>query len=130
MVTRIVVSRIDGRGGLRIPVSKSRDFAGERLAIGGRNVGITSDGRANIPKSIMEKYGTPMPDGRYALAVDVGYRYDNGKLRVGAYINELKPTSKGAMYKTGDTVSYTDLPFEADVIQPKTDGTEYYTAGD
>ena len=78
----------DGRGGLRIPAAHSKDFAGERLNIGGRSVGITTDGRANIPRKIMEEYGTRLPDGRYALAVDVGYRYTDGKLQIGGYINQ------------------------------------------
>ena len=88
MVVRWVISRGDGRGGLRIPAAHARDFSGERLDIGGRSVGITTDGRANIPRKIMEEYGTRLPDGRYALAVDVRYRYTDGKLRVGGYINQ------------------------------------------
>ena len=128
MVNRIVVSRADGRGGLRIPVSHPRDFTGERFAIAGKSYTITSDGRVNIPKSVMQKYGSRMPNGRYALAVDVGFRYDEGELKTGGYINELGKLNNN--YETGDTVSYTDLPLEADVIQPKTDGTEYYTIGD
>ena len=128
MVVRWVISRGDGRGGLRIPAAHARDFSGERLDIGGRSVGITTDGRANIPKKIMEEHGVRLPDGRYALAVDVGYRYTENSLRVGAYINkDLLPP---ADVKTGETFSYRDIDIDNEVINPTTDGTEYYTAGD
>lgn len=127
MVVRWVIARGDGRGGLRIPSTHSRDFAGERLDIGGRSVGITTDGRANIPRKIMEEYGTRLPDGRYAIAVDVGYRYTDGKLRTGAYINQGAAAPEDV--QTGDTISYAHV-FDTGVITPTTDGTEYYTAGD
>ena len=128
MVNRIVVSRADGRGGLRIPVQHPKDLAGARFSIAGKALTITTDGRVNIPKSIMEKYGSRLPDGRYALAVDVGYRYTDDELRVGAYINkDLLPP---ADVKTGDTFSYRNIDIDNEVINPTTDGTEYYTAGD
>ena len=127
MVVRWVISRGDGRGGLRIPVAHARDFSGERLDIGGRSVGITTDGRANIPRKMMEEYGTLLPDGRYALAIDVGYRYTDGKLRVGGYINQGAVAPEDV--QTGDTISYAHV-FDTGVISPTTDGTEYYTAGD
>lgn len=128
MVVRWVIARSDGRGGLRIPVKNPSDFAFGALDIGGRSVAITTDGRANIPKAIMEEHGVRLPDGRYALAVDVGYRYTDDKLRVGAYINkDLLPP---ADVKTGDTFSYRDIDIDSEVINPTTDGTEYYTAGD
>ena len=127
MVNRIVVSRADGRGGLRIPAQHPKDLAGARFAIAGKTFAITSDGRVNIPKSIMEKYGSRLPNGRYALAVDVGYRYDEGKFRVGGYINELGKVETD--YKTGDTITYSDV-IDNEVINPTTDDTEYYTVGD
>jgi len=127
MVNRIIVSRSDGRGGLRIPVQHPKDFAGARFAIAGRTFLITSDGRVNIPKSIMQKYGSRMADGRYALAVDVGFRYDADELRVGGYINELGKVETD--YKTGDTITYSDV-IDNEVINPTTDDTEYYTVGD
>ena len=128
MVVRWVIARSDGRGGLRIPVKNPSDFAFGALDIGGRSVTITTDGRANIPKKIMEEQGVRLPDGRYALAVDVGYRYTDDKLRVGAYINEGVKAPKDV--KTSDTVSYSDIDPLSVVISPTTDGTEYYTAGD
>ena len=128
MGVRWVIARSDGRGGLRIPVKNPKDFAFEALDIGGRSVSITTDGRANIPKKIMEEHGVRLPDGRYALAVDVGYRYTENSLRVGAYINkDLLPP---ADVKTGDTFSYRNIDIDNEVINPTTDGTEYYTAGD
>lgn len=127
MVNRIVVSRADGRGGLRIPVQHSKDFSGKRFVIAGKALTITTDGRVNIPKSVMEKYGSRMPDGRYALAVDVGFRYDADELRVGGYINELGKVKTD--YKTGDTITYSDV-IDNEVINPTTDDTEYYTVGD
>lgn len=127
MVNRIVVSRADGRGGLRIPVSHPRDFTGERFAIAGKSYTITSDGRVNIPKSVMQKYGSRMANGRYALAVDIGFRYDADELRVGGYINDLGEVKTD--YKTGDTITYSDV-IDNEVINPTTDGTEYYTSGD
>ena len=127
MVNRIVVSRADWRGGLRIPAQHPKDLAGARFAIAGKTFAITSDGRVNIPKSIMEKYGSRMADGRYALAVDVGFRYDADELKVGGYINELGKVETD--YKTGDTITYSDV-IDNEVINPTTDDTEYYTVGD
>lgn len=127
MVNRIVVSRADGRGGLRIPAQHPKDLAGACFAIAGKTYPITTDGRVNIPKSVMQKYGSRLPDGRYALAVDVGFRYDADELRVGGYINELGEVKTN--YKTGDTITYSDV-IDNDVINPTTDDTEYYTAGD
>ena len=123
-MNRVVVARSDGRGGLRIPVPKSHRESGNYLHIAGKKYKITTDGRVNIPKSIMDAYGTTNSDGRKVLSLDIGYRHDDDQLKTGAYINELKHPEG---YKTGDTVQDAEYDLDDFVIHPETDAIEYYT---
>ena len=56
-----VTQRSDGRGGIRPFGNYSKGQAGAEVKIGEQIYKVTTDGRVNIPKSIMEKYGVGEP---------------------------------------------------------------------
>lgn len=69
MVRYIVRERADGRGGLRPFNSYTSAQKGATVQIGDKNYAVTSDGRVNIPKSVMQKYGIKGDDGRLRIAM-------------------------------------------------------------
>lgn len=85
-VTRIT-ARSDGRGGafvckeykdakgvIHSAAERSREKAGEKVSIGDFHATVTSDGRINIPKRVMDKYGAIGKDGRRQVDVQFGGR--------------------------------------------------------
>lgn len=69
MSTYIVRERADGRGGLRPFNSYTSGQKGAKVLIGDKRYTVTSDGRVNIPKSVMQKYGIKGDDGRLRVAM-------------------------------------------------------------
>lgn len=130
MVNRVVVARSDGRGGLRIPVYHSKSLVGKTIMIGKKRLTVTTDGRVNIPKKVMDEYGTRVKDGRMAIAIDIGFRgVAGGAPDIGGYVNKLDPAKNWQDVVTGDAVDYTELDLSKSALVP-TDGREYYTSGD
>ena len=62
----IVVARKDGRGGVRPFGSYNKTQAGATVSIMNKDYKVTTDGRVNIPKSIMDK-GIKGADGRMRI---------------------------------------------------------------
>ena len=69
MSTFIVTERSDGRGGIKPFNSYSAAQKGATVRIGDKTYKVTSDGRVNIPKAIMQKYGVRGDDGRRRIGI-------------------------------------------------------------
>ena len=69
MASFIVRAKSDGRGMIRPFGTYSKAQGGSTLKIGNKTIKVTPDGRANIPKSFMEKYGVAGKDGRKRLLI-------------------------------------------------------------
>lgn len=65
----VVTARSDGRGGIRPFGTYGPKEAGAKVTIGDRDYTVGKDGRVNIPRAVMERYGTPGPDGRQRVVV-------------------------------------------------------------
>jgi len=65
----LVVARSDGRGGVRPFGNYGARQAGAKVWIGDRRLTVGRDGRVNIPKAIMDEYGSVGADGRKRVAV-------------------------------------------------------------
>lgn len=122
----IVVARKDGRGGIKPFGSYGKRQAGATVEIGNNTYKVGKDGRVNIPKKIMDKFGENNKDGR--KVIQVGFRTEKiGKpdywKNVKAQINEpAKDSLKG---KTGEvTIKYKPVK-KANVLNPK-DAPDFY----
>lgn len=121
-MTRIIVTaRSDGRGGFSPFAKYGSAHAGEVVSIGGREARVSSDGRVNIPASIMRDVGVLGSDGRYRVAVETGARTDDGSTRIGLFVST--PPSGMAEAASGDVVPRKDAV--STVIFPS-DVEEYY----
>ena len=69
MPEMIVVARKDGRGGIKPFGKYGKKQAGSMVKIGDKDYKVTKDGRVNIPKKYMEKYGITGDDGRKRIAL-------------------------------------------------------------
>lgn len=125
-MARIVVrARADGRGGFSPFRTHPSAHAGEEVAIGNKFVKVSSDGRVNIPKALMEQVGTKGADGRYRVVVETGARTDpeRGK-HYGLYVTSVPAGYENA--PTG-TVVPDKIEFVGNVIHPS-DTVDYYLA--
>ena len=66
----IVVARKDGRGGIKPFGTYSKRQKGAKVEIGKKQYKVTSDGRVNIPKKVMNELGIMGNDGRMRVAID------------------------------------------------------------
>lgn len=64
-----VIAKTDGRGQIRPFGSYGKAQAGAMVKIGDKEYKVTSSGRVNIPKKIMEDYGTKGDDGRNRIEI-------------------------------------------------------------
>lgn len=118
----IVTARSDGRGGF-VPFARdASSHAGETVMVAGRPMRVSSDGRVNIPASVMRELGTPGPDGRYRVAAETGWRTDSGIARAGVVISRIPPRLAGE--PTGGVVPRADA-VTGTVIFPS-DEEEFY----
>lgn len=100
----IVTARSDGRGGSRpfgVEPKKSESFIGKLFNIGGRDIKVTTDGRLNIPKKIMDSFGITGKDGRKRITITYT---STGKMpgkerKYAGFIN--KPLAKDKNRKNG-----------------------------
>lgn len=96
MGSYIVRARIDGRGGGRVfgLIPKlSKHFIGKMFRIGDTDIPVTTDGRINIPKEIMDRHGILGVDGRKRITITYSSNTNReGDMTYGAFVN--KPLSK------------------------------------
>lgn len=92
----IVKARVDGRGGARVfglNPELTKSFIGKTFNIGGKNLKVTTDGRVNIPKKIMNEYGITGNDGRKRVTITYSSKIDRASKRSYAgFVN--KPLAK------------------------------------
>lgn len=69
-----VVAKTDGRGQVRPFGVYNKEQAGAMVTIGNRDYKVTSSGRVNIPKRIMEEFGTKGDDGRNRIEIKFATR--------------------------------------------------------
>jgi len=103
MSTFIVRERSDGRGGIKPFNTYTKAQKGAYVTIGDTKIKVTSDGRINIPKEVMHKYGVKGDDGRYRLGIT--FSTTGGKKgwkNVKALV--LKPPESARNQKQGTTV--------------------------
>ena len=124
MARVIVTARSDGRGGFSPFVKHGKSHAGETVYVGGVGRKVSSDGRVNIPKALMESVGVQGADGRYRVAVETGARTEDGKVEVGLFIT--KPPTGMSSGGSGDIVPHTH--FTEQVIHPS-ETKEFYPPG-
>ena len=125
MARVIVTARSDGRGGFSPFVKHAKSHAGETVYVGGVGRKVSSDGRVNIPKALMEQVGVQGADGRYRVAVETGARTDeDGKVEVGLFIT--KPPQGMAAAASGDIVPREH--FTEQIIHPS-ETEEFYPPG-
>lgn len=116
MSTFYVTQRSDGRGGIKPFGTYGKEQAGAKVSIGDRQLTVTSDGRVNIPKDIMEKYGTG-ESGKKSIGIT--FKTDGGKdgwkdVKGGV----VTPKETG---KTGQKVKF-DRGDKPDVVVPSDSG--------
>lgn len=123
MVRIVVRARADGRGGFSPFRTHPSAHAGEEVAIGNHFVKVSSDGRVNIPKALMEQVGTRGEDGRYRVVVETGARTDPDRgQHYGLYVTSVPAGYENA---PSGTVIPERIEFVGDVIHPS-DTKEYY----
>jgi len=121
MSTFIVRARSDGRGGIKPFNTYTSAQAGAYVTIGDTRIKVTSDGRMNIPKSIMDKYGITGDDGR--KRVGITFTTGGGKNAwkdVKAMV--LKPLEKDRDGRQGTTIKKAGS--QGGVLKPS-DGSDY-----
>jgi len=120
-VRLMVTARSDGRGGIRPFGTYSKAQAGYTVQIGGQTLKVGRDGRVNIPKAVMERYGIIGDDGRRRVeAVFAWHRQDADVPDVGATIATPAYDMRNAA--TGDTaVGFAE---DEDLLEPE-DSRDY-----
>jgi len=124
----IVRARTDGRGGVKPFGTFSKHQAGAMVQMGNREYKVTKDGRVNIPKKIMDKYGVSGKDGRKRIAINFSTKPSTKKAphwkSVAAVI--AKPDIKSKDLKTNNAPVYTRyIKPEFDISEeliPETEG--------
>ena len=115
MTHYIVRARSDGRAGMPmfgLSTKQAKSFAGQKVHIGDRELTVGRDGRINIPRDIMNKYGVKGADGRQRLSITFASDSD-GNLGVLAYTPPLHQMDA----RTGDvTRPYKGLDVDDDEV--------------
>lgn len=121
MSTYIVKERSDGRGGIKPFNSYNKRQSGASVMVGNKKLKVTSDGRVNIPKSIMQQYGIKGDDGRLRIAMT--FATDGGKngwKDVGGIV--VNPPERAKNLGNGDIL--TNPPAKNTRLAPS-DGPDY-----
>lgn len=121
MSTFIVKARSDGRGGIKPFNTYNKMQAGAYVTIGDTKIKVTSDGRVNIPKVVMDKYGIAGDDGRKRIGITFTTKGGKeGWKDVKAMV--LTPQDKDKNGKQGNTIKKAGM--KGGVLKPS-DGSDY-----
>jgi hypothetical protein len=111
----VVTARSDGRGGFRPFGTFRASEAGTPVTIGDKSYVVGADGRVNIPKSVMNKYGVSGADGRKRVTIQFASHFEDGDLvSIGAVVSGVHIDYANAA--TGEIETKPDL--NAEVIYP------------
>lgn len=114
----IVTQRIDGRGGIKPFGTFKGGQQGAGVMIGDKTYKVTSDGRVNIPKSIMDKFGVEGSDGRKRVTIHFSAgKGKEGWKDVSAAIK--KPVDDDRDKRTGAVVTKHRVGVDRNVLKPK-----------
>ena len=131
----IVVARKDGRGGIKPFGTYGKRQKGASVQIGNKKYKVTSDGRVNIPKKIMDKWGRTGHDGRKRIAIDFASKPSTSKKgKASNHWKELaatisKPGMESKDSKTGDFALYDmdEAELIVDELVPESDADYHWT---
>ena len=111
-----------GRGHARPFGSYKKSQAGAMVEIGDKKYKVSTDGRVNIPKKIMNNFGVKGKDGRMRIAIDFSSKAGKkGWKKVAAGI--VKPGQASKNLKTNDPALFDKYTMKG---QPKLEETEEY----
>lgn len=111
----IVRERSDGRGGIKPFNSYTSAQKGATVTIGDKTLKVTSDGRVNIPASIMKQYGVKGADGRYRIGMQFSSQGGSkGWKQVSATV--IKPPERSKDLPQGGVI--TKPPASSDKLIP------------
>jgi len=102
MSSFIVRERNDGRGGIRPFNHYTPRMKGSIVKIGTREYKVTSDGRVNIPASLMKQYGIKGDDGR--LRIGILFKSEEGTKGRYVYAQIMKPDESVKNYEQGRVI--------------------------
>jgi bifunctional DNA-binding transcriptional regulator/antitoxin component of YhaV-PrlF toxin-antitoxin module len=122
----VVVARSDGRGGIKPFGTYGKGQAGSTVQIGDIKYKVTSDGRVNIPKAVMNKFGTDNKEGRKVLQIDFRTQKTGEK----DYWKDVKsmitrPAPENVEKETGDKTKIHGPDKEEDELLPS-DTDDFY----
>jgi len=113
-----VVARADGRGGLKPFGTYGAKQAGAMVRIGDKDYKVTTDGRVNIPKSIMDTYGELNKQGR--RVINIKFKTAPGKDHWKQVDAEIKRPDKSTVgQRTGSKPRKMNIKDYVDELQPK-----------
>lgn len=113
----VVVARSDGRAGFKPFGTYGKEQAGAKVAIGGKEYTVTKDGRINIPKEFMDKYGTANGEGRKVAVIR--FKSAGGKDGWKKLDMEIKEPAKEAVeQKTGEKPKKLEVKDDRRELQP------------
>ena len=120
-VRLMVTARSDGRGGIRPFGTYGKAQAGYSVQVGHQTLQVGRDGRVNIPKAVMERYGVLGDDGRRRIEVVFAWHRQGADVPdVGATV--ATPTYEMRNAKTGDTAR--GFAEETNLLEPE-DSRDY-----
>ena len=122
MPEMIVVARKDGRGGIKPFGKYGKKQAGAMVDMGGKKYKVTKDGRVNIPKKIMEKYGITGDNGRKRISIN--FSSTSGKKgwkQVAAVISEPDIASKDLKTGARPLIEHPETFEPTDELLPESD---------
>lgn len=102
MSSFIVRERSDGRGGIKPFNVYTSEMKGAIVKIGEKEYKVTSDGRVNIPASLMKQYGVKGKDGR--LRIGITFRSEEGTKGKYVYAQVIKPEKSAKDYAQGRVI--------------------------
>ena len=106
-----------GRGSIAPFAKYTKRQAGAMVDIGGKKYKVTTDGRLNIPKKIMEKYGVMGDDGRNRIVIDFSTKPSTKKSihwkSVATFISEPHHQSKNLQTKDKPVYDIDDFEYFA-----------------
>lgn len=131
----IVVARKDGRGGIKPFGTYNKAQKGATVLIGDKEYKVSADGRVNIPKKIMNKWGRAGHDGRKRIGIVFSSKQSTSKKgeesnhwkKIACMISTPGMESKDS--KTGDFALYDmdDTEVIVDELVPESDEDYHWT---
>lgn len=128
-----VVAKTDGRGqvrpfgtykGISKKTGEMNQF-GAMVRIGTKEYKVTKSGRVNIPKKVMEEYGTMGDDGRNRIEIKFATRRTvDGDHTLSVHTKIFRPRETNKNFKQGDKPHFMSLNDEDILLSEFPDDTD------